>query len=73
MAMVESGQREPQGARQIEIKRVISLQMVSPGEVHHAPRSEQLKVRSNVEAIEVLKRLLQPSALQTFPPLLAKQ
>ena len=73
VAMVESRQGKPQGPRQIEVQRVISLQMVSPGEVYHAPWSEKLKMHSNVKAIEILERLLQLSALQHLPPLLAKQ
>lgn len=77
MAAVERGKWQAQRFREMEIDRVVSLQVVSIGQVNDPSRRDRLEMYSHVEALWLFKRLLReparlPLAREAFAARLSK-
>jgi len=73
MAMIEGRERKIEAPRQIEVQRIVSLEVVPACKFDNPAGAERLEVHADIKAVEIFERLKEFPAFQYSAPVLAKQ
>ena len=73
MAAIQGGERQSERSSKVEIKCVVSLQVVSVGERNDASGRVRLQMQPDIEAVEIFQCLIKSHARERLAPVLSQE